>query len=338
MSSLPYRTPDRSRPVVRGARQAAAAFTLIELLVVIAIIAVLIGLLLPAVQKVREAANRSQCSNNLKQLGIAFQSYHDTNKALPRGGIDGRPAGQTAQTCCNWDDSQTSTKNAAGQMDDRSGFNWRYQIMPYIEQDNLFQTISRSTLYATPVKIYYCPTRRSPAVYGGSAKSDYCGNAGTQYTSTTAGTSGNGSFDGVVVRNDASLITFAQISDGTSNTLMISEKWLNPHQWGNDGGDNEAYVNAGWDEDVVRIGGGTFTYTNPNTGTSVTIPRTPQMDSDAPNPSSGAIWNQQFGSSHSSGVNALMCDGSVHMVPFSIDAATWAAVCSRNGGETLELP
>jgi prepilin-type N-terminal cleavage/methylation domain-containing protein/prepilin-type processing-associated H-X9-DG protein len=330
MSSHLFRSQNHSRSV-RG------AFTLIELLVVIAIIAVLISLLLPAVQKVREAANRTQCQNNLKQIGIAFHAYHDAYKSLPRGGIDGRPAGETAQTCCNWDDSQASTKNAAGQMDDRTGWNWRYQIMPYIEQDNLYWTVSRSSVYATPVKIYYCPTRRAPALYGSSAKSDYCGNAGTQYTSTTASSSGNGSFDGVVVRNDVGAITLPQISDGTANTLMVAEKWLNPHQWGNDGGDNEAYVNAGWDEDVVRIGGGTFTYTNPNTGTSVTIPRTPQMDSDAPNPSNGAIWNQQFGSSHPSGINALMCDGSVRVVQYSVDAATWAAACSRNGGEALPL-
>ena len=319
-----------------GAQQ--AGFTLIELLVVIAIIAILIGLLVPAVQKVRESAARAQCQNNLKQMGLAFHNYHDTYKRLPNGGMDGRPAGQGSITCCSWDDQQAAAKNAAGVMDDRTGFNWRYQILPYIEQNPLYQAPSRALLYATPVTIYYCPSARPPALYGSSAKSDYCGNAGTVYVSTNYTNTGNGSYDGVVVRTNAQPITLLMITDGTSNTVMVGEKWLNPNQWGHDGGDNEPWPNAGWDEDVVRIGGGTFTYTNPMTGASVTIPRTPQPNDLAPNPSSGSVWNQQFGSPHTGGMNTLMCDGSVRLVAFGVDAATWAAACSRNRGETLQLP
>lgn len=305
-------------------------FTLIELLVVIAIIAVLIGLLLPAVQKVREAAARTQCQNNLKQIGLAFHSYSDVIKALPDGGRDGRPAGQPSITCCSWDDQQWSTKNAAGQMDDRTGFNWRYQILPYVEQGPLYDTVSRATLYATPVKLMYCPTRRAPTVYGSSARSDYAGNAGTTAMSSNS--------NGVVVHPTGSAkVELQRISDGTSNTVMVAEKWLHPNQHGRDGGDNESWVNAGWDECVVRSGGGTFTYTHPTTNTSVTIPRTPKPDIEAPNPASGSVWNQQFGSSHVGGMNALMADGSVRVINFNIDPTVWAGACSRNGGEATQL-
>lgn len=265
---------------------------MIELLVVIAIIAVLIALLLPAVQQAREAARRTQCKNNLKQLGLAFHNYYDIYSVLPDGGSDTGTGGSSpCSSCCN--------------AKVRGYWNWMYQIMPQIEQANLYNQANDTVIYRTAVPAYFCPSRRSPGIYGSSAKSDYAGDGGDGFTA----------YNGTIVRRGCTQpVDFASILDGTSNTLLIGEKQTNPLNFGGSGGDNEPYVNSGWDQDQIRYG---------------SQANTPAPDAAYP-AEPPTVWSNRFGSSHSGAFNGLLADGSARSISYNINAETFRRVCVRN--------
>jgi len=272
-------------------------FTLIELLVVIAIIAILIGLLLPAVQKVREAAARLQCSNHLKQIGLAFHNYESANQYFPQGGMDGHPAAITTGGVPNpagykYDEDpggyETTTCCRAA---NREGWNHWYRILPYIEQDNVYNlgvdapgywpnvsNNSNEDIVARQlIKIYYCPSRRPPTGYGSAlfGRCDYAGNAGI-FTGDVHELTGDtpaaplgfspaqnertpvnfGNYPGrggfIVWPGRGAKRTIAGITDGTSNSIAAAEKAIPAGRYGADGGDNERWNNSGWDEDNIR--------------------------------------------------------------------------------------
>ncbi|HEY7311693.1 MAG TPA: DUF1559 domain-containing protein [Gemmataceae bacterium] len=273
------------------------AFTLIELLVVIAIIAILIGLLLPAVQKVREAAARTQCINNLKQLGIGLHSYHGTYQTFPQ------PRGQVPVFT--------------------SSFGWMCRILPYIEQDNLYKAAQVNFFQAipTPVKTFQCPSDGRDGRDGTGATTLGTHSSGlTWYLGVTGSFGGSdaqytGSNSGIFQPNTAG-VAIASIADGSSNTLMIGER------------PPAADLVFGWwsysDYDNLLA---TQNYL-------AIYPNCPTPGVYGPGKVTNNCDSNHFWSLHSGGGNWLFGDGSVHFLPYSAAAMT-IPLATRAGGEVV---
>jgi prepilin-type N-terminal cleavage/methylation domain-containing protein/prepilin-type processing-associated H-X9-DG protein len=314
---------------MRGVSRAwRSAFTLIELLVVIAVIAILVGLLLPAVQKVREAANRSKCQNNLKQIALAVHAYHDANQLLPINRYGGYG---------NVPDSFGPMNNY-----DQNSRSWSFLaiILPFVEQTAIYTAgnIPISSLVGSAagdkvVKTYQCPSDpgsgNAPASeatiytnsmvvswisYKGVMGQNWCGWGGTPaYPFAPSGGGGCDPWaggDGIFYPCDYwKPKPITAITDGTSNTLMIGEDFY----------------------DINSDAGSTWTNSVPATASCALRP-------NYNNPGPGWYTMYGFRSKHPGGLNFAFGDGSVRFVADSIDLVTYRALSTIKGGEVAAVP
>jgi prepilin-type N-terminal cleavage/methylation domain-containing protein/prepilin-type processing-associated H-X9-DG protein len=321
-------------------------FTLVELLVVIAIIAILIGLLLPAVQKVRDAAARVQCQNNLHQLALASLNFESTYGRLEVG----------INTDIDPYYGQFLVTYFGPAPDKKQSYSWKEAILPFIEMDNLFRQLilnqvnqygiyTDSQYYncngpsspgATVVKTFICPSDVLPnppvTTYTGDdgtvyyfGMSSYLGNAGTVSMYWP-----NASRDGVLYIN--SLIRITDISDGTSNTLLIGERYhLDPTFDALAGTSLGTYGGWAW-ANVYSM--------EDHTGSS----QAPINYMIPPGTSSDPTYYYQntrlaaFGSGHTAGANFALCDGSVRFLGTNTSQQTLQYLCTRAAGEVVSVP
>lgn len=309
------------------------AFTLIELLVVIAIIAVLIGLLVPAVQKVREAANRMSCANKMKQIGLSVHAYHDAYNAFPSARPKNPSANQWGQyTTYSWSVIPATTQSTGG---------WFMRLLPYIEQQNLPTpllgitstaniTTTVNSIGGNRVQIFECPsdtlvmelaTQYTPA----RALTSYVGVSGNDEWNEY-GFFGSNARNGIFavyswLSQTQSPPNFSGVLDGLSNTTMIGERPpAHDRSWGSWRGSDFNSVLA-----------------NPNRESSiVTGCTTPGYFS--PDVATNRCAVTHFWSMHSGGGNWAMGDGSIRFFAYAAGTTVLPQMASRDGGETIQEP
>jgi prepilin-type N-terminal cleavage/methylation domain-containing protein/prepilin-type processing-associated H-X9-DG protein len=360
-------------------------FTLIELLVVIAIIAVLIGLLVPAVQKVRESANRIQCSNNLKQLGLAMHNFHDAHKRFPSAGWYDWcralpvsrppyiPASEWGQNGCI-----LQYRNASGALVNsfsngpvvggqptgtpwatppQQAAGWGFQILPVLEQQ-VAQNQAAGLIRNTALSIFVCPSRRGAGdrLSNGSALGgrplDYAAPYfGPQSRDRTVIRNTPATFFGIIVPSEPPIaegmpdtpVRIASITDGTSNTLLLGEKWLRVDQYNIGAWNDDHNLISSLDQDGMRIADRPpirDTNRNPFTGAVVDASaNNPCCDywrdpnTRLPSPRLGSY----FGGAHPGGMNALLADGSVRLIAWDINQTTFYNLCHKSDGNVVEI-
>jgi prepilin-type N-terminal cleavage/methylation domain-containing protein/prepilin-type processing-associated H-X9-DG protein len=301
----------RTTPRTPIASQRHRGYTLVELLVAIAVIGVLFALLLAAVQASRDAMRRTQCANNLKQIGLAFQTHHDQLGFFPTAGGD-------------WGSAPTYV-NGTPAVGAQQGAGWGYQILPYIEGKNVWLGGSATTdnerdrvAVGTLFGVFFCPSRRAPMTYTyadlyiSQSPNDLVTHALGDYAANNL-SDGTGA---IQANAFGPPLGVRDMLDGTSATLLVGEKRMNLFYLGiQRSDDNEGYT-AGNDWDTMR---------------DANVP--PLPDTNAPTSENGFAG---FGSSHPSGMNFVFGDGSVRHLKYSINPTVFSRLGTRADGNPLD--
>ena len=325
------------------------AFTLVELLVVIAIIGILVALLLPAIQAAREAARRNQCKNNLKQMALACLNHETTQKHLPTSGWGWRWQGES--------EKGYGLNQPGGWAFNILAYVEEPAVHDLLQGIDAADTAARQAqmlkLVQTIIPLFNCPSRRPAQLYPYTNtnptlainclscntvnkcavfRGDYAGNAGNndvrgQTGPTSAGAAAT--FTGWITKSQngvtyqRSVVHLAKITDGTSKTVLVGEKYMNPNRY-EDGSDlaDDQNMFVGHDPDNIRYTG----LRNPATGVAEAFePLQDRAGFDPPTVNLPGVgdWEPTFGSVHSGGVNMAMCDGSVQTIEYGIDEAVY---------------
>lgn len=328
-------------------------FTLIELLVVIAIIAILIALLLPAVQQAREAARRTQCRNNIKQLGLALHNYHDSHKVFPPARLH-----------------YTGTERGGCTWQNQPGHSWRVQILPYIDQAPLYGRINFdlhpantgtnvANVMNVDIPAYRCPSdpgNRPNAAYAplnymvsiGSA-ADVRGEGGNTTLLTGNSVNPDGYWSAVVQNNGTQKGVFSsnsrtrmsEITDGSSNTLLASECRVGTKLYGNAGNESLCTTAKALAPDSTRSDRGYSWFFGDWPTWYFSCARTPNFNRTTPDNGIFDCTNFSGGgglaarSLHTGGVHALLADGSIRFVSDNIHLQTWQNLGNKADGNPI---